>query len=111
MSNALAGLSGYLVGQTSGFVDLQSGSGLALLCVTTLMLGKIFVTKNSYNSVLQPCLGLVFYNILQQVLLKIGFNLKYFMVVQAMSIIFFILCHRYYYGTKEDHFTADSLGV
>jgi len=88
LSNALAGLSGYLVSQGSGFVDINSGAGMALFCVTALILGKAFFMKSArLFSILVPILGILTYYLLQQLLLDLGFNLKYFTMIQSFVVL------------------------
>lgn len=103
--NALAGLSGYLVAQTSGFVDLNMGVGLSLFCITALVLGKVIIRSNyKVLTVLVPIIGLGLYSVLQQVLIKIGFNPKYFTVLQALIVaIVLIVYYRDRISSANDH--------
>ncbi len=94
VSNALAGISGYFVAQSSGFIDVNAGSGIALFCVTSLILGKILSNAKKNVSVVIPVTGIVLYCLLQQILLKVGFNLKYFTMIQSL-IVLFVLVNRY----------------
>jgi putative ABC transport system permease protein len=105
LSNALSGLSGYLFAQSNGFVELTMGYGKALLCITALILGKTFI-PNRILSIAVPMMGVIAYFILQQLLLKIGFNLKYFTALQSI-VVLAILVMRY----KKSHRAADHLGV
>ena len=90
ISNALAGLSGYLVAQNNGFIDLNMGTGLALLAITTLVISRSIV-KNSRLNIAIPTIGIGIYMILQQILIKIGFNLKYFTMIQSLVVLGFLL--------------------
>jgi putative ABC transport system permease protein len=92
LANALAGLSGYLVGQASMCVELNMGAGKALFCITVLILGSCVRSKRTGASVLVPLRGVAIYFTLQQVLLKLGFNLKYFTAVQAIIVACIFLC-------------------
>lgn len=94
LANGLAGISGYLFAQSNGFLELNMGLGKALLCITALILGKgIMHTKKPF-SILVPLIGTTTYFALQQILLKVGFNLKYFTAIQALLILC-ILLHTY----------------
>lgn len=105
LANGLAGLSGYLCAQSNGFADISMGFGKLLLCVTALILGKIIPTKNF--SLIPPITGLFAYFTLQQLLLKIGFDLRYFTMIQALVIvIILIMQHR-----KKEDLHSDHLGV
>ncbi len=91
ISNALAGLSGYLVAQSSGFVDINAGMGVTLFCITALMLGKLCVRSATVMSAIVPLAGVVLYCLIQQLLLRVGCNIKYFMVIQAFVVLGVIL--------------------
>lgn len=105
IANACAGISGYLCAQSNGFSDISMGFGKLLLCVTALILGKIVPTKKV--SVLIPLIGVFAYFTLQQLLLKVGFDLRYFTMVQALVIVvILIIQHR---NTQTLH--SDHLGV
>ncbi len=87
LSNGLAGLTGLLVAQSNGFVDLRMGVGLPLLCVTALILGKTIARIQVPISFIMPLLGVCSYFTLQQLLLKGGFDLKYFTMVQSGIVL------------------------
>lgn len=107
VSNALAGLSGYLFAQSNGFADITMGFGKALLCITALILGKIMVRSTQPIVLAMPVVGCVTYFTLQQMLLKIGFNLKYFTTVQALvTLCILVITHR-----KQTKKHVDHLGV
>lgn len=110
VSNALAGFSGYLVSQSSGFVDISAGTGLALFCLTSLILGKTALQRAGFVfSIIIPTLGLLLYCIIQQLLLKLGFNLKYFMVFQALIVIMLLVIHYRKHASPDLH--TDHLGI
>ena len=105
IANACAGLSGYLCAQSNGFADISMGFGKLLLCVTALVLGKIIPTKPV--SIITPISGLFAYFTLQQLVLKIGFDLRYFTMIQALVIVaILIVQHR-----KKENLHIDHLGV
>lgn len=109
LANALAGISGYFVAQSSGFVDVSAGFGVALFCVTTLILGKTFYFFKRPFSISIPAQGIIIYCIIQQLLLKAGFNLKYFTMIQS-AIVLIMLVNKY---RNADSITSssDNLGV
>ncbi len=105
IANGLAGISGYMFAQSNNFFELNMGLGKALLCITALILGKgILHTKKPF-SVAVPLVGTGAYFSLQQLLLKVGFNLKYFTAVQALLV----LCILVYTFRKQP--CNDNLGV
>lgn len=108
LANALAGMSGYLCAQSVNVVELTMGVGKALLCITVLILGKVLVRTSRPLSIGIPLVGTVAYFGLQQGLLKVGFDLKYFTAVQAF-IIMCILLYTYY--KNPSRMSNDNLGV
>lgn len=109
ISNGLAGLSGYLVAQSSGFVDINAGHGISLFAITALILGKI-ITHYTHKARITAAIaifGLIAYCTMQQLLLKVGFNLTYFTAVQA-GIVIIILA---YSQRNKEHTATDTLGV
>lgn len=107
VSNGLVGLSGYLVAQSSGFAEITMGFGKILFCITALILGKA-ISRSSYPlNVWLPLIGTSAYFVLQQVLLKIGFNLRYFTLVQAVVLLAIMIL---FYRTKE-RAESDYLGI
>src|SRR5690606_13094646 len=91
LSNALAGFSGFLFAQSNGFAELNMGLGKALLCITALILGKAIVREKRPLNIAIPGLGLLAYFTIQQLLLKIGFNLKYFTMLQACIVLLILI--------------------
>lgn len=109
LSNMLAGLSGYLVAQTSGFVDINAGTGISLFCLTGLILSKNMFKRRKIVTILIPVVGLILYCLIQQLLLKAGFNLKYFTMIQSIIVLLFLM---YIYRGKSAHeLLGDHLGV
>lgn len=108
LANACAGLSGYLFAQSNNFIELSMGVGKALLCVTALILGKAIVRSKKPFSICIPLAGTTAYFTLQQLLLKVGFNLKYFTAVQALLVLCILI---YSYQTQPQRSLNDSLGV
>lgn len=105
LANALAGLSGYLFAQSNGFADINMGFGKLLLCITSLILGKVVYRKTL--SIITPIVGMFSYFTLQQLLLKVGFDLRYFTMVQALVVVA-ILIMQY---KNNEHIHIDHLGV
>lgn len=101
-ANSLAGLGGYLVAQSNGFADINMGFGKVLLCITALILGKLLYNKTL--SIFPAMIGLLSYFTLQQLLLKVGFDLRYFTMIQASVIlVILIVQYRKQRPTHQDH--------
>ncbi len=105
MGHGLAGISGLLFAQSNGFVDLSMNFGVVLLCLAALTVGKLMV-RTHIPEVLLPILGITSYFLMQQTLLKIGFNLKYFNAFQAIFLMAILI-----YGHRMKKFTVNQLGV
>ncbi|HLB52403.1 MAG TPA: hypothetical protein VJK48_01675 [Chlamydiales bacterium] len=86
LGHACAGIAGFLFALSNGFVDLTMNSGIILLCLTALILGKSLI-RTSRPNLLVPLVGLFVYFCVQQILLHIGLNLKYFNSFQALCIL------------------------
>ena len=99
LAHASAGLTGCLFALSNGFIDLTMNFGVVLLCLTALMLGSCFSSQNR-PSLRSPLFGVFLYYFLQQGLLKIGFDLKYFNAIQAGVFILFL-----YFQTNTFHFS------
>lgn len=84
--HACAGMAGFLFALSNGFVDLTMNFGIILLCLTALILGKSLIQTHRPN-IAVPLVGLVVYFCVQQSLLHIGLNLKYFNAFQAACIL------------------------
>lgn len=108
ISNALAGCSGYLFAQSNGFVEVNMGFGKILLCITALIMGKVLAMAHKPISIVIPIIGTLSYFTLQQLLLKIGFTLKYFTAIQAALILLLLLVLFQKSGFRKK---VDHLGV
>lgn len=106
---ALAGLGGFLDGLTNGFVDLHMGVNKALLCLTSLILGKTLVGRTRPLTFAIPLLGIVSYFCLQQLLLAVGFNYTYFTAVQSIIVLGLLTVSYARHGKSLYH--TDHLGV
>ncbi|HEV8052311.1 MAG TPA: hypothetical protein VGP47_07445 [Parachlamydiaceae bacterium] len=106
LANALAGLSGYLNAQSNGFADISMGFGKLLLSITALILGKSLLRNFKPPSLMIPLIGAAAYFCLQQVLIKSGFNLKYFSTLQACVVLFILIML-----FRKQHKNIDHLGV
>lgn len=105
IGHGFAGMSGFLFAQANGFVDLTMNFGIILLCLTALMIGKLFI-RNNHPNILVPLAGIIAYFFIQQTLLRTGLNLKYFNAFQALFILAVL-----FLGQKKQTFNLDHLGV
>ena len=79
--------------------------GVILLCLTSLMLGKLVISSKRPH-LLIPLVGLTAFFVIQQSLLRFGLDLKYFNAFQA-GCIFLVL----YIGQRKQSLSFDHLGV
>jgi putative tryptophan/tyrosine transport system permease protein len=105
IAHGCAGISGFLFAKSNGFVDLTMNFGVILLCLTALILGKLFI-RSPRPHILIPLIGIVGYFLMQQLLLRLGLNLKYFNATQALFILTVLLV-----GHKQQTITLNHLGV
>lgn len=100
-ANALAGLAGYFFAQTNNLVEINMGVGKSLFCISALILGRTCIEKSV--SIFIPLCGTVSYFLLQQSLVRIGFNLKYFTAIQALVVLILLLLLYKKLDKKIDH--------
>lgn len=110
IATSLAGFAGLLDGLTNGFVDLHMGLNKALLCLTSLILGKSLVGRKNPLTFAVPVVGIMAYFGLQHLLLMIpGFDYTYLTAVQ--SIIVLVLLTISYKQSGKTLYLSDTLGV
>ena len=105
LGHGCAGIGGLLFALSNGFVDLTMSFGLILLCLTALILGKSLI-RTRHPNILIPVLGLFVYLGVQQTILKLGFNLKYFNAFQAIFVLVFLI-----FTYRKQKVSLDHLGV
>lgn len=105
LGHGCAGISGFLFAQSNGFVDLTMNFGVILLCLTAMMIGKFFFSGPRPN-ILIPLAGVTMFFLIQQSLLRMGLNLKYFNAFQAIFILAIL-----YLSHRKQTVTLDHLGV
>ncbi|MBA3237396.1 MAG: hypothetical protein H0T62_03480 [Parachlamydiaceae bacterium] len=105
VAHGCAGIGGFFFALSNGFVDLTMNFGVILLCLTALILGKSILRTHLPN-ILVPLIGLVTYFCVQQTLLRIGLDLKYFNFFQACFILIAL-----YFFQRNPKSSLDHLGV
>lgn len=110
IGNGLAGLSGGLIAQTHGFVEITMSTGTALQAITALMLGNLIfklISSHKKSSIIIPVTGIFLYFIIQQTLLRLGFDLKYFTAIQALAVLILMITQY----RSDDNKKINQLGV
>lgn len=105
LGHGCAGLGGFLFAQSNGFVDLTMNVGVILECLSALMIGKFLFSCHRPN-LLIPLIGVMAFFLIQQSLLRLGLNLKYFNAFQAVIILLILA-----YNCRQKTATLDHLGV
>lgn len=90
IANCLAGVSGYLQAQSSGFVEITMAFNKSLLCLTALIFGKAVFHSSSIVHLGYPLIGGCIYFVIQYGLIFIGFDSKLFTLMQAVTICFIL---------------------
>lgn len=102
IGNALAGISGYMVAQSNGFVDTMMGVGLPLVCLSSLIIGKTVFYSSKPVQMSSAIMGVVGYFIIQKLLLNSGFDLRYFTSVQAIIVASLLMFFRRYISSNSE---------
>ncbi|MBS0629266.1 MAG: hypothetical protein JSS30_03470 [Verrucomicrobia bacterium] len=105
VGHGCAGIGGFLFALSNGFVDLTMNFGIVLLCLTALIFGKALFPKSRPN-IFVPLVGLLAYFCIQQLLLHLGLNLKYFYAFQALFVLGTL-----YFMHRKKNVTLDHMGV
>lgn len=102
IANMFAGYAGYLQAQSNGFVEISMGFGKALVCLTSLIIGKIFVMSTHPISLFRPIIGGAGYFGLQVLLIYFGFNTIYFSAMQTLIIALMLALNKHMTLSDED---------
>lgn len=102
IGNALAGISGYMVAQSNGFVDTMMGVGLPLVCLSSLIIGKTIFYSSKPIQMASAVIGIIGYFVIQKLLLSSGFDLRYFTSIQAVIVALLLMLFRRYAPADSD---------
>lgn len=108
VGNALAGISGYMVAQSNGFVDTMMGVGLPLVCLSSLIIGKTIFYSSKPIQMSSAVMGIIGYFLIQKLLLSSGFDLRYFTSIQAIIVAILLMVFRRY---GPAHSSQNLLGI
>ena len=95
----------FFFAQSNGFVDLTINMGVNFGVPKALMIGKFLFSCQRPN-LLIPLMGVIVFFLIQQSLLRMGSNLKYFNAFQAVIILLILT-----YNCRKKTATLDHLGV
>ncbi|MGN1413320.1 MAG: ABC transporter permease [Anaerovoracaceae bacterium] len=88
LSNGLVGLAGGLLAQNQGFADINSGTGMMVIGLASVILGEvIFGTKTLLRRLVAASLGAVLYRILLAQALYVGMESTDMKLVSAVIVV------------------------
>ena len=88
LSNGLVGLAGGLLAQNQGFADINSGTGMMVIGLASVILGEvIFGTKTLLQRLVAASLGAVLYRILLAQALYVGMESTDMKLVSAVIVV------------------------
>ena len=92
ITNGIAGLSGCIIAQYQGFVDVSMGAGLVIICLASIIIGEILLKpKNVLVLLLCSVIGMVIYQSIIFIALRLGLpstDMKIATVVLTIIFIF-----------------------
>ena len=95
VTNGLAGGGGALISQYQGFVDITMGTGLVVICLAAVIIGETFLRpQGSYALLTAPALGMLLYQGIVAVALRLGIAASDLKVATAMLALSFVALDR-----------------
>ena len=89
--NGIAGLSGCIVAQFQGFVDVSMGTGLVIICLASIIIGEIlFKPKNVFVLLLCSVIGMIIYQSIIFIALRMGLPSTDMKIATVVLTIIFI---------------------
>ncbi|HIS94234.1 MAG TPA: ABC transporter permease, partial [Candidatus Ventricola gallistercoris] len=107
LSNGLVALSGALLTQYQGFVDVGMGRGAIVIGLAAVIIGEVLFSKIFHNfalKLLSVSIGAVLYYIVIQVVLWLGLNTNDLKMLQALVVAMFLAVPYWkgrYFGKKN----------
>ncbi len=97
LSNGLAALSGALIGQYQGFVDITMGQSMIVTALASLVIGDALIKGSSLlNGTSRALIGAIIYRIIYGLAIHLGLNPDDLKAVTAIIVIVFIAYNNYY---------------
>jgi putative ABC transport system permease protein len=88
LSNALCGLSGTLVAQDQGFVDLQMGATLIIFGITSVLLGEVvIVARGPISGLATVIVGTFAYRLIISAAFRVGVPPQYFNALTGLTVV------------------------
>ncbi|MDY5930912.1 MAG: ABC transporter permease [Candidatus Ornithospirochaeta sp.] len=93
LSNALVALSGALLAQFQGFVDVNMGRGAIVIGLASVIIGEVVFKRIKHNfagTLLFVILGAIIYYIVIQITLQLGLNTNDLKLITALIVALFL---------------------
>jgi len=101
LANALAGLAGGLAAQQQGFTDVGMGTGIVIMCLAAMLLGEaVFPPSNVPRLLGAGLLGMMIYNVLVTIGLRMGLNPWDLRLVTGALLIVALVAKRYLFTRR-----------
>jgi len=95
LSNALIALSGMLFSQYSGYTDVGMGTGMLVICLTSLVIGEIIIRPQTSRGFLAAILvGTLLCQTMQAVCLRFDLHPSDYKGVMGLSLAFLIFARK-----------------
>jgi ABC-type uncharacterized transport system, permease component len=91
IANGIAGLSGCIIAQFQGFVDVSMGTGLVITCLASIIIGEILLKpKNVFVLLLCSVIGMIIYQTIIFIALRMGLPSTDMKIATVVLTIIFI---------------------
>ena len=87
LSNGLIGLSGALIAQNDGYVDVSKGTGVIVIGLASLIIGEVLFGELTFGERLMAIVvGSIIYQLLILLVIKLGFDTTYLKIFSAVIL-------------------------
>ncbi|NSP63619.1 ABC transporter permease [Enterococcus faecalis] len=92
LSNGLIGLSGALIAQNDGYVDVSKGTGVIVIGLASLIIGEVLFGELTFGERLMAIVvGSIIYQLLILLVIKLGFDTTYLKIFSAVILAFCLM--------------------
>lgn len=96
ISNGVAGLSGCIISQYQGFVDITMGTGLVIISLASIIIGEILLKpKNIFTLLLSGVVGMIIYQGIITIALRLGLPSTDMKIATVVITILFIFIEKF----------------
>lgn len=87
LANALVALSGALLAQYQGFADINSGTGIIIIGLASVIIGEAILKFKWIKLSTMAIIGAIIYKFIQAMTLQLGLNANDFKLITALTLI------------------------